>query len=258
MTLPIKISVVTVCFNSAATIKDALASVAAQRGVAVEHVVIDGGSTDGTMAIVERYRDTVAYRVSERDGGIYDAMNKGLTAASGDVVVYLNADDVYAGDDVMAAVAEAFHDPFCDFVYGDIEMIDSAGRVARVWRTPTIGAGGISGTQIPHPAFFVRRSILQSLVPAFDPDYRICADLKQQLIVVNRLRARGTQLRRPLVRMRLGGRSTSTLANYVQSWRESRRAWNEVMGRGGAWYTLRKVLWKLSGVRIWRSRADAT
>lgn len=253
-----KISVITVCYNSAATIGETLASVAAQRDVALEHVVIDGGSTDGTMDIVDRFRDTVAYAVSERDRGIYDAMNKGLAAANGDVVAYLNADDCYAADDALAAVADAFLSTGCDFVYGDIEMIDSAGRVARTWKTPTIGAGGISGTQIPHPAFFVRRSVLQSFAPAFDPDYRICADIKQQLIVVNRLRARGTQLGRPLVRMRLGGRSTSTLANYVQSWRESRRAWNEVMGRGGAWYTLRKVLWKLGGVRILRSRLDAT
>lgn len=252
-----KISVITVCYNSAATIGETLASVAAQRDVAIEHVVIDGGSTDGTMAIVDRYRDTVAYAVSERDRGIYDAMNKGLAAASGDVVAYLNADDFYAADDSLAAVADAFLSTGCDFVYGDIEMIDSAGRVARAWKTPTIGAGGISATQIPHPAFFVRRSVLQSFAPAFDPDYRICADIKQQLIVVNRLRSRGTQLARPLVRMRLGGRSTSTLANYVQSWQESRRAWNEVMGRGGTWYTLRKVLWKLGGVRIPRSRLDA-
>jgi glycosyltransferase involved in cell wall biosynthesis len=252
-----KISVITVCFNSAATIDDTLASVAAQRGVEVEHIVIDGGSSDDTMAIVERHRATVAYAVSEPDRGIYDAMNKGLAAASGDIVGYLNSDDCYAADDALAAVSNAFQSTGCDFAYGDIEMVDAAGRVARVWRTPNIGAGGISGTQIPHPAFFVRRSVLLAVAPAFDPSYRICADIKQQLIVVNKLRACGNQLSRPIVRMRLGGRSTSTLANYLQSWRESRRAWNEVMGRGGALYTLRKVLWKLGGVRMLRSRVIA-
>lgn len=251
-----KVSVVTVCRNSAETIEDTLRSVARQSHPDIEHVVIDGKSTDGTMAIVERHRDSVAHAVSEPDRGIYDAMNKGLAAATGEVVGYLNADDCYASDDAIAAVAEAFAATGCDYVYGDLEMVDAAGRVARVWNTPPIGSAGITGTQIPHPSFFVRRAVLQSFAPAFDPGYRICADLKQQLIIVNRLRARGTRVARTLVRMRLGGRSTSTLANYLLSWRESRRAWNEVMGHGGAWYTLRKVLWKLGGMRFARAQAD--
>jgi len=253
-----KISIITVAFNSAATIAETLRSVAAQSRADIEHIIIDGGSTDDTMTIVGLHRASVAHAVSEPDRGIYDAMNKGLAAASGDVVGYLNADDCYASEDAIAAVAEAFDKTGCDFVYGDIEMVDASGHVARVWKTPPIGAEGISATQIPHPAFFVRRTVLQSIVPAFDPGYRICADIKQQLIVVNRLRAKGTRLPRPLVRMRLGGRSTSTMANYLLSWRESRRAWNEVMGRGGAWYTLRKVLWKLGGVQLLRTWGRAT
>ena len=251
-----KISIVTVCRNSAATIAETLRSVAAQAGADIEHIIIDGKSTDDTMAIVASHRASVAHAVSEPDCGIYDAMNKGLAAATGDVVGYLNADDCYASDDTIAAVAEVFDKTGCDFVYGDIEMVDASSRVARTWKTPPIGAGGISSTQIPHPAFFVRRTLLQSIEPAFDPGYRICADIKQQLLVVNRLRARGTHLPRSLVRMRLGGRSTSTLSNYLLSWRESQRAWNEVMGQGGAWYTLRKVLWKLTGVRLLRARAN--
>lgn len=252
----LKISIITVAYNSAATITETLRSVAGQLHPSVEHIVVDGASIDETADIVRREGSHVARFVSEPDHGIYDAMNKGLSLATGDLVGFLNSDDTYADPSVLTDVAELaiLNGQTCGFVYGDIEMLDSFGRVARVWKMPNIGIDGITAMQIPHPAFFVRRSILQSIDPPFDASYRICADIKQQLLVVNRMHTRGAQLSRPLVRMRLGGRSTSTLSNYLLSWRESQRAWNEVMGQGGVVYTLRKVLWKLGGVRLRRTR----
>jgi glycosyltransferase involved in cell wall biosynthesis len=244
-----KISVVTVTYNSAATVAYALRSVAQQAWPDVEHIVVDGASTDRTMAIVQREGARVAKAISEPDEGIYDAMNKGLSLTTGDVVAFLNSDDRYADANVLAEVAAEFDSSAYDFVYGDIHMVNAAGRVVRTWRTTEVPVDGLSGTQIPHPALFVRRHLLTQLAPAFDPTYRICADIKQQLILVNKLRARGRYLRRPLVTMSIGGTSTSGLRNYLISWKEARRAYNEVVGSGGGWYTLKKVLWKLRGLR---------
>src|SRR5688572_31882927 len=116
-----RISVVTVCYNSHSTIERTLISVAEQTHPDVEHIVIDGGSSDGTLGIIERHRAGLAVVVSERDRGLYDAMNKGWARASGEVVGFLNADDAFSGPDVLAAVAEAFEQTGSEAVYGDLE-----------------------------------------------------------------------------------------------------------------------------------------
>lgn len=244
-----KISIVTVCFNSAATMGDTLQSVAAQSHSDIEHIVIDGASKDGTLEVIRRKGAHVSRLVSEPDKGIYDAMNKGAALATGEVVAFLNSDDCYVDGHVVAEVVAAFATSDCDYVYGDIHMISSTGRLVRDWQTGDVPPGGLTSTQIPHPALFVRRHSLISIVPPFDPSYRICADLKQQLILINKRRAKGVYLRRPLVSMRLGGASTGGLSNYIASWRESARAHNEALGGGGWRYTVKKVFSKLKGLR---------
>ena len=201
------------------------------------------------MEVVRREGSHVAQVVSEPDNGIYDAMNKGLFLATGDVVAFLNSDDRYADGSVLSDVATAFETMDCDYVYGDIQMVNETGQLVRDWRTGTVPPEGLKDSQIPHPALFVRRPLLVGITPPFDTSYLISADLKQQLIFVNKLRAKGLYLRRVLSVMRIGGASTGGLQNYVAGWRESRRAFNEVLGTGGVWYTIKKVLLKLRGVR---------
>jgi glycosyltransferase involved in cell wall biosynthesis len=246
-----KVSIITVCRNSSGTIAETLRSVAAQSRVEIEHIIIDGGSTDDTMKIVRLHRASVAHAVSEPDRGIYDAMNKGLALATGDIVGFLNSDDVYADVRVLEDIVEAARvaGPTCGFVYGDIVMVDERNRVVRHWKTGVLESDRLEGCQIPHPAFFVRRELLNSVKPAFDPTLRIAADLKQQLILINKLGIRGTYLSRPLVKMRLGGTSTASIGSYVAGWKESARAYNDVFGRGGYWFTGLKVLSKLRGLR---------
>lgn len=244
-----KISIVTVAFNAERTIANTLDSVAAQQHPDIEHIIIDGCSTDRTLEIV-RFRGSHVSRVlSEPDDGIYDAMNKGLALATGDVVGFLNSDDTYADRAVISDVAWHFSNGSMDYVYGDIHMLDEAGEVVRHWQTGDIPVGGLRNTQIPHPALFVRRSLLDSLNPAFDPSYRISADLKQQLILINKLCARGGYIKRPLVFMSIGGASTAGLRSYAVGWQESIRAYNEVFGRGGWCYTFKKVASKVRGIR---------
>jgi glycosyltransferase len=226
--------------------------VAGQSGAHHEHIIVDGGSTDETMAIV-REREFARVRwISEADKGIYDAMNKGVALATGELVGFLNSDDRYADARVLADVVAAYESSHCDFVYGNLQMVNAQGRVVRNWKTGSIPPGGLTGTQIPHPALFVSRQLLGKIQPPFDPSYQISADLKQQLIFVNKMRARGTYLPRPLALMRLGGASTRGLSGYLLGWRESARAYNEVFGKGGYWYTLRKVISKAKGIRRMR------
>ncbi len=244
-----KVSIVTVAFNSERTIANTLDSVASQLHLDIEHIIIDGYSTDRTLEIV-RCRGTHVSRVlSEPDNGIYDAMNKGLALATGDVVGFLNSDDAYADSTVISDVARSFSNSNVDYVYGDIQMLNEAGEVVRHWQTGAISVDGLRSTQIPHPALFVRRSLLDSLSPAFDPSYRISADLKQQLILINKLGARGVYIKRPLTLMSIGGASTGGLRSYAAGWQESIRAYNDVFGGGGWWYTFKKVASKVRGIR---------
>ena len=136
-----RISVITVCFNAAATLTDAVQSVLSQvpspeASFDLEYIVVDGGSTDGTLDVLAPFRDRIATLISEPDHGLYDAMNKGIRAATGDVVAILNADDVYASTDVLARVADTFRETDAEAVYGDLHYVDAHDltQVLRRWR----------------------------------------------------------------------------------------------------------------------------
>lgn len=245
-----KFSVVTVCRNAAATITGTIRSVALQSYSNCEHVIVDGCSTDGTVEIVRRVAGPKSRIISEPDDGLYDAMNKGFRNSDGDVIAFLNADDTYADFNVLTDVARMFLATDADFVYGDLLMVDRYGRTKREWVAGDLPARGLSGSQLPHPSLFISRKVLSMISPPFDPSYRIAADLKQQLTLINKMHCAGVYLRRPLARMALGGTSTGSAISYIQGWRESARAYNELFGRGGTLFTVRKVLSKFRGVRI--------
>jgi glycosyltransferase involved in cell wall biosynthesis len=243
------LSIITVCYNSAKTISRTLESVGAQSFKSIEHIIVDGGSTDGTLEVVNGADGAVCKVVSESDDGIYDAMNKGVRLAKGEIVAFLNSDDVYTDTNVARDVVGAFHDRSVGLVYGDIDMVDQQGRLVRRWITGGIEPRGKVVKQIPHPAMFVRRSALDLLSVPFDPTYRIAADLKQQLMLLNVQHVGVRYLGRPLATMLIGGRSTASLGSYVEGWRESARAYNDVFGRLGWWYTICKVASKIKGIR---------
>ena len=154
-----KISVITATWNCAATLGDCLVAVKRQTHTDREHVVIDGASSDGTLELLQARRDQLAVLVSEPDRGIYDALNKGIARASGDVVGFLHADDVYAGPDVLAHVAQAFADPTVCAVYGDLQYVrkDNLNQVVRHWQSsPFTRARLQRGWMPPHPTLYVR------------------------------------------------------------------------------------------------------
>ena len=244
-----RVSIITVTKNSALTIDRTVRSVLSQNDAIIEHIIKDAVSIDQTLRVAKSINPSVVV-LSKSDTGIYDAMNQGYEMSSGDIVAFLNSDDCYIDENVVFDVISALNTYDCDFVYGDIRMVSATGIILREWKTGTIGDAGLVGRQIPHPGIFIRRRILDQLETPFDPSYRISADLKQQLLIINKLKFRGYYLDRPVVLMEIGGESTNSLTSYFLGWKESIRAYNEVFGKGGFLFVVKKVLSKVNGVRL--------
>jgi glycosyltransferase len=242
----LKISVITAVYNRVATIGEAVDSVRAQTWPNVEHVVIDGASTDGTLELLQARRHEVAELVSEPDRGIYDALNKGIAHATGDVIGLMHSDDLYADEKVLADVAAAFADPQIDAVYGDLDYVaqDNTNRVIRRWRsgayTPALL---LRGWMPPHPTLYLRRQVIERW-GAFDASYRIAADYDAVLRYFGRGNIRPAYIPRVLVKMRVGGESNRSLARILRKSREDLAALqgNQI---GGLGTLMRKNLSKL-------------
>ena len=224
-----KISVITATYNSAATLRDTLESVLAQTHPDIEHIIVDGGSTDGTMEMVRAYESRYGGRlkyVSEKDKGLYDAMNKGIAMAAGDVVGLLNSDDFFTAPDVLSSVSAAFDNGGIDAVYGDIHFVhgDNLQKCtryysSRLFRRPWMRLGFMPA----HPSFYCRREVYEKY-GGFDLSYKIAADFEclLRLIFVHRIRLR--YIPKDFVTMRTGGASTSGLASHKQIMRDHQRA----------------------------------
>jgi len=246
MVTPLKISVITAVFNRRDTIEDTLCSVASQIYGDVEHIVVDGGSCDGTMDVLNACRDQIDVLLSEADRGIYDALNKGIALATGDVVGFLHADDVFADTRVLSRIADAFADDAVGAVYGDLVYVQAGdmGRVVRHWSAGHFSKSKLAwGWMPPHPTFYVRRSLYARL-GGFDLRYRIAADYDTMLRFLGRGEVQAAYIPEVLVKMRLGGVSNRSLANILQKSREDylvlRR--NGVGGLGAlVWKNLSKV-----------------
>ena len=224
-----KISVITVCYNSHATIAGAIQSVVDQQLPEVEHIVIDGGSTDGTLAILERFRPHLAVLVSEPDNGIYDAMNKGLALATGDVVCFLNADDVYADATVLAEVAQQMCAHQLDALLADVGFFNASDptRMTRRYRSDRFSPEQLAWGWMPaHPGLFLTRDVVQR-VGKFKTDYRIAGDYEYVVRTFHRKNLHYKHLPRILVNMQAGGVSNSSWRNRLLLNREVVRACNE-------------------------------
>ncbi len=213
-----KISLITAVFNARSTIQDTIASIAAQTYHNTEHIIVDGGSTDGTLEVINAHRQSVALLISEPDQGIYDALNKGLALAKGDVVGFLNADDVYASPDVLAKIAATFSSlPTTDAVYGDLVYVnkDDVQRIVRYWQSRQFSQVLLKwGWMPPHPTLYVRRKHYQH-IGGFDIRYRIAADYLSILRLFSQNGFNAVYLPEVLVKMRLGGVSNRQLKNIL-------------------------------------------
>lgn len=241
-----KISVITAVYNNRDTVSHALDSALAQDHPNVELVVIDGGSTDGTLEVLQGYAGRLAVLVSEPDRGIYDALNKGIARASGEVVGFLHSDDLFADEAVLSRIGTAFADPAVDAAYGDLLYVskDDPSRVVRTWRSAAFSPARLAhGWMPPHPTFYVRRAVYEQL-GGYDTSYRIAADYDCVLRLLGRGGVRAAYIPEVLVKMRVGGASNRSLRNILQKSREDYRALrvNDVGGLAAlAWKNLSKL-----------------
>jgi glycosyltransferase len=222
----VRISIITATFNSEATIKDTLECIRQQAYPDIEHIIVDGGSTDKTLEIVAAFSH-VARVVSEKDNGIYDAMNKGIRLAGGEIIGILNSDDIYADAAVLADVAVAFADPAVMTVYADLQYVEAADlqKVRRRWTSGPFKPGNFYfGWMPPHPTFFVRRKVYDR-AGLFNPELRSAADYELMLRILLKHGMPAYYIRRVLVRMRAGGVSNASLWNRLRANKEDRLAW---------------------------------
>lgn len=223
------ISVITVCYNSAATLARALQSVADQDWPRVEHIVIDGASKDETAEIINRFRAKLAHIVSEPDKGIYDAMNKGLDRARGDIVCFLNADDQYASNSVLSRVAMLMFESQLDALMGDVGFFHKSDpqRMVRRYRSNHFTPGRLAWGWIPaHPALFLSGTVVQR-VGRFKTNYRIAGDYEFIVRAFHGHEVRYRHLPEVLVNMQTGGASTAGFGAKLRLNREVLRACRE-------------------------------
>lgn len=221
-----KISIITVVWNNAKTIKDAINSVLNQSYKDIEYIVIDGSSTDGTIEIVQSYGDKIKF-ISEKDNGLYDAMNKGIRMATGDVVGILNSDDFYASDKILQIVADEFLKGNIDSVYANLEYIDANDpkRVIRYWRSKKYQEGLFrSGWHPAHPTFFVKKEIYEKY-GVFDLSFKIAADYELMLRFFEKYKIISSYVDEVFVKMRIGGESNKSIKNIIKANMESYMAW---------------------------------
>ncbi|MBX3256515.1 MAG: glycosyltransferase [Chitinophagaceae bacterium] len=233
-----KLSIITATYNSAATLYDTLDCVSQQDYTSIEHIIIDGGSTDNTLDIIRGFTH-IAKVVSEKDNGIYDAMNKGIQLATGDVIGILNSDDVYASNDVLSLIAKEFADPAILALYADLEFVsrDDLNNVVRKWKAGTYSKKSFYfGWMPPHPTFFVRKEVYEK-VGLFNPDLGSAADYELMLRILLKHSTPAKYINRVIIKMRIGGVSTGSLANRLKANQKDRLAW-KVNGLHPYFFTL--------------------
>lgn len=248
-----KISVITVSYNSEATIADTLQSVACQRYADIEHLVVDGLSTDNTVKVVEANWHSNLVMSSEPDNGIYDAMNRGLARATGDVIGFLNADDLFADAEALTRVAQAFElDPSIEACFGDLVYVSEDNRrIVRFWKSRPYEKGSFSHGWCPaHPTFYVRRTALDR-IGRFDLNYHLAADAEFMMRYLENGAIKSEYIPHIQVRMRLGGATNKNLRNIVYQNREILQALKE----NNIPYSLSSFVFHKLASRLWQRLA---
>lgn len=231
-----RVSVITVCYNSDKTIADTLRTARSQTYDNTEHIIVDGGSKDETLAVVAAEVMCKHKLVSEKDKGIYDAMNKGIALATGDVIGFINSDDFYPSPDILATVAAAFDSSGADCCYGDLCYVqqDNVSKTVRYWRSTPFSSGLFGrGWCPPHPTFFVRREVYDRL-GGFDLSFKIAADVELMARFLEVGQISSYYIPKVLVHMRMGGTTNRSWRNVVKQNLEIRRGFL-AMGLSFSW-----------------------
>lgn len=243
--MALKISIITAVFNSKDTVEDAIKSVIGQTYRPIEYIIIDGGSTDGTLEIIEQYKKSIDIIVSEPDKGIYDALNKGLKLATGDAVGLLHSDDIFSKDTILEQIAQAFTENKPDGVFGNLEYVDKydTNKVFRYWQSSKFEIKMLKkGWMPPHPTLFLTKSIIEK-TGCYNQDYKIAADYDFMLRTLTQP-ATFFYLPVTITKMRTGGASNRSIKNILlKMWEDYRILKSNKIG--GLWTLILKNLSKI-------------
>ncbi|QXV67026.1 glycosyltransferase [Mucilaginibacter sp. 21P] len=220
------VSIITVCYNSAATIEDSIKSVLSQNYANIEYIIIDGNSKDDTLQIVQRYSDKINVIVSEPDKGLYDAMNKGIKLATGDIIGILNSDDIYCSNTIITEIAQEFVERNVDLLYGNITYFKDDPEIkVRTWLAkPYYGNFFDNGDVAPHPSLFVKKHVYDKIGVYF-PDFKITSDYEFMMRALKINKYKSYHLNKFIVNMRMGGESTKSFKNIVRGNKEIILSW---------------------------------
>ncbi len=234
-----QITIITVVLDNMAFIEDAINSVVNQTHDNLQYIIIDGGSNDGSLDVIKSFGDKISIVVSEPDEGIYDAMNKGLALATGDIIGFLNADDFYAHQQVLQQVANRFERTNCDILYADLDYVSRAdkNKTVRKWRSGSFNKRRfLTGWMPPHPTFFARKEVYQQL-GGFNKKLNLAADYELMLRFCYFNDLHVAYLPEVIIKMRLGGQSNRSFKNRIKANIQDRNAW-VINGVKPRWYTL--------------------
>ena len=249
------ISIITATFNSAKTLKDTIQSVLRQTNKDFEYLIIDGGSTDETIDIVKSYESEFSGRlkwVSEKDQGIYDAMNKGIKMASGDVVGILNSDDYFTSDDILQTVDNAFKSHEIDAIYGDIHFIRDGNPQkcvryysSRIFRPFWLRFGFMPA----HPSFYCKREVFEK-AGLYSLDYKIGADYEMMVRLFKKYRIMSQYINKDFVTMRTGGASNNNVRSRITLINEDVKACKENGVYTNSLFVMLKFMYKIFEFRL--------
>lgn len=222
-----KFSIITVCYNPGDKIKTAIESVLSQYYPDIEYIIIDGGSTDGTVELVKSYGDKINTFISEPDKGLYDAFNKGINLATGEVIGFVNADDLLANSAILSKVAAEFAKSGADALYGDVFFVDKNNfdKIVRFWKSGQFTPIQLKyGWMPPHTALFVKRDIYKKTRlkngEYFDTSLKVASDYDFMMRLLSKMQIKVIYLPVVLIKMRLGGISNKSLKNIIQKSKE--------------------------------------
>lgn len=213
-----KVTIITACFNSSRTILDCINSVNEQTHTDIEHIIIDAASTDNTLQLINSIPNRVTNIVTEPDKGIYDAMNKGIVLASGDIIGILNSDDLYTDNEVIKKIVQIFENSSTDCVHANLYYVNknNVDLIVRHWRTCDYIQGAFKkGWHPAHPTFFVRKEVYERF-GLFNLNFNLAADFELMLRFLEHYKIKSTYLPQFIVRMRLGGATSKNIKNIIE------------------------------------------
>ena len=226
--MDIKVSIITVTYNSAATLEQTILSVTEQTYQNIEYIIVDGGSTDGTLQIIEKYKTKISKFISEKDNGLYDALNKGIDLATGDVIGILHSDDFYTDIHVIQKYVNTFIKNHSEAVYADLFYVDkqNTDKIIRKWKSGNHKPNSfLHGWMPPHPTVFIKKEIYQKF-GKFNLEFKHSADYELMLRLIHKNKIKISYLHEFTIKMRVGGQSNVSVQNRINANNEDRKAWH--------------------------------